>query len=85
MDNPHSKSPEKAWQILTQVSQLLDLERDENGEYKDTAEVKELLKMKAALEREISNDASSFLRMHGFDASGEKIKPGSKKRMWGKK
>jgi len=66
---------EQAWDILKEVSDLLREEEDASGNLKPTGEARGLNHMKKSLEREISRDATDFLKRAGFNGYGLKAKP----------
>ena len=71
----NEKPPYKqAWDILMEVSTLLHEEEDASGNLKPTGEARGLNHMKKALEREISKDATDFLKQHGYNGWGLKKK-----------
>lgn len=72
-ENP-KKPYEQAWDILMEVSKHLHEEEDAKGDLKPTGEARGLNHMKKALEREISKDATDFLKKHGFNGYGQKKK-----------
>lgn len=72
--------PKEAWDILMEVSERLHEEEDSKGDLRDTGEARALSRMKGALEREIAKDASEFLRQRGFTSTGQRVKPGQKRR-----
>jgi hypothetical protein len=77
---PKKPSYEQAWSILMEVSEHLHEEEDAKGDLKPTGEAAGLNRMKKALEREISKDATDFLKEHGFNGWGLKARPKKGKR-----
>lgn len=78
-ENPKKPSYKQAWDILMVVSDQLHEEEDAKGDLKPTGEARGLNHMKKALEREISKDATDFLKAHGFNGYGlKKPKKGRK-------
>ena len=69
----------KAWNILMTVSDMLHEEEDASGNLKATGEASGLNHMKKTLEREISKDATEFLKAHGFNGYGLKKKSKGRK------
>ncbi len=76
--NPKKPSYEEAWSILMEVSSQLHEQEDAKGDLKPTGEARGLNRMKKELEREISKDATEFLRAHGLNGWG--LKPKKKRR-----
>lgn len=74
-ENSTKPTYEQAWDILKEVSDLLREEEDASGNLKPTGEARGLNHMKKSLEREISKDATDFLKQHGFNGYGLKSKP----------
>lgn len=79
-ENPKKPSYQQAWEILMEVSEHLHEEEDAKGDLKPTGEAAGLNRMKKALEREISKDATDFLKQHGFNGWGLKSKPGKRRK-----
>jgi hypothetical protein len=63
---------EQAWDILKEVDDHLAEEKDAKGELKNNGEARALNRMKNTLEREISTDATEFLKAHGYNGYGLK-------------
>ena len=67
-------SYQRAWEILKEVDDRLLDEEDAQGNLKNTGEAHALNHMKKALTREISKDATEFLKRNGFNGYGLKKK-----------
>ena len=65
---------QEAEKIHSAVMELLREEEDTSGNLKNTGEARALNKMKQSLEREISKDATEFLKANGFNGWGLKSK-----------
>ncbi len=76
--DPKKPGYKQAWEILMEVSDRLHEEEDASGNLKATGEARGLNRMKKELEREISKDATDFLKQHGFNGWGLKSKPKGK-------
>ena len=74
MAHPNKPGYKEAWPILMEVSERLHEEEDGKGELKNNGEAHGLNRMKMSLEREISKDATDFLKKHGFNGWGLKSK-----------